>query len=406
MKVFHISSAPFSGGAARAGFRLHQGLQREQGIESQWIDTDVRVNGEGVLRLPSTQRKQPLLTRIRRRQWAKKVSNHFAGTSAPASNPIGWGTVEQLEKLPVPDLWNLHWVSWFMDWETMLPWMAERAPIVWTLHDLNPLKGIWHYEPHAEECTLHRIKLERTAIKRKREALSRIPKEQLVFVGPSTWIAECCRHSEVTQDFPVVNIPYGLDTLSFTPREPSLFKRMLNIPQESFVIGFLAANLRDTRKGMASFQVALGELATDFPQVHLITVGAGEIYGGGLKHTHLGSLESDHLLSSFYSACDLFVCPSLQDNLPNTVLESIACGTPVVGYNVGGIPDMIVENESGFLVTPVGSSNSLHAIIESRIQAGTSQALRQATRKLAVERFSASVQSGRYAELYRKLLSQ
>ena len=87
-----------------------------------------------------------------------------------------------LESLPVPDVWNLHWVSWFLDWETMLPWMAERAPIVWTLHDLNPLKGIWHYEPEASEWSPTRMRLEKKASELKRRALARIPSDRLTFL--------------------------------------------------------------------------------------------------------------------------------------------------------------------------------------------------------------------------------
>jgi len=229
MRIYHLSSAPFSGGAARAAFRLHEGLLREPEIESIWLDPGTGARGPGVLSLDPRKSRDSILKRLHRRKWGQTVARHFATTSPPASNPIGWGGIEMLETLPVPDVWNLHWVSWFLDWETMLPWMAERAPIVWTLHDLNPLRGIWHYEPLSAERTSVRMRHEQDAIALKRRALEKIPRDRLTFVGPSRWMVEECRNSPVTQGFPVEHIPYGLDTMVFTPRDPSLLRAMFGI---------------------------------------------------------------------------------------------------------------------------------------------------------------------------------
>ena len=302
---------------------------------------------------------------------------------------MGWGSFSMLEQLPRPDVWNLHWVSNFLDWEEMLPRMADVAPIVWTLHDLNPLMGIWHFEPSLEEQTDARRRLEEKAVVLKQKALRRIPKERLTFVGPSRWMVEKCRKSPVTEGFSVEHIPYSLDTDVFCPRDRSLFRRMYEIPESSIVIGFVADVLSDPRKGMKELVEAVQLLETHGQQVHLMTVGNGELPPISCPHSHLGPIHNDYLLSFFYSTCDLFVCPSLQDNLPNTVLESLACGTPVLGFDTGGLPDMVREDYSGKLVSPVGDGNALGATMRSLLS--VPDELQRLARRLAALQLSTMV---------------
>jgi glycosyltransferase involved in cell wall biosynthesis len=404
MKIYHLSSAPFTGGAARAAFRLHEGLLREKGIDSVWLDPGTGASGEAVQLLSPPTRPDSLHCRIRRNYWGSIVRRQFAPTTPPASNPIGWGSIDMLSSLPVPDVWNLHWVSWFLDWEIMLPWMAERAPIVWTLHDLNPLKGIWHYEPLPEEYTPKRMALEAKAVEMKRRALAKVPTDRLTFVGPSRWMVDACRKSPVTENFPTVHIPYGLDTEIFSPRDRTVLRKIYGIPENALVIGFIADNLNDPRKGMEALQQALLLLAKKYPGAHLVTVGNGALHCGGLKLTHLGPLHNDLLLSYFYSACDLFVCPSLQDNLPNTVLESLACGTPVVAFDTGGLPDMVRPDQTGYLVNPTGNKAALtDSLLEAAAHPATMTTLRVSARASANHDYQLKTQVSKYLSIYEKL---
>lgn len=368
MKVYHLSSAPFSGGAARAGFRLHEGLLREPGVESVWLDAGGGAHGPSVLKpLPPT-KPSPLLLRLRRKKWAKITQRHFAPTTPPASNPIGWGSIEMLEKLPKPDVWNLHWVSWFLDWENLLPWMAEQAPIVWTLHDLNPLRGIWHYEPQSEERTPERLKYEAEALEIKRRALAKIPKDRLTFVGPSRWMVVECGNSLITAGFRCENIPYGLDTEVFKNRPKEKVREIFGIADSECVIGFVADSMNDPRKGMHLLLEAIELLAAQHKNLHLLAVGSGELKTTSVRCTQVGSVANDLLLSHIYSACDVFVCPSAQDNLPNTVLEALACNVPIAGFRVGGLPDLVTNELQGTLGRLDGGAASLAAAISSRIQ--------------------------------------
>lgn len=405
MKIYHLSSAPFTGGAARAGFRLHRGLIAEPGVESVWLDPGAGAIGEGVLRINSRGQHGTVAARFRRRWWSSQVAKHFTPTAPPASNPIGWGSIEMLAKLPIPDVWNLHWVSWWLDWETMLPWMAERAPIAWTLHDLNPLKGIWHYEPEGSDKNSVRMRIEQKAMDLKRRALNYVPRDRLRFVAPSRWMVECCRESPVTREFAVHHIPYGICTETFAPRDPSLVRRMFDIPEKSFVLGFVADHIADYRKGLWCLQEALDQLPT--AEIHLLTVGNGALDELGLPTTSIGSVQNDLFLSFIYSACDAFVCPSLQDNLPNTVIEAMACGTPVVGFRTGGIPDMIRQGETGIIVDSAGDAQGLASAIEAL--AGNSvdrKAMGKSSRNVALDAYAASIQGAAYVEIYSKLCSE
>jgi len=319
---------------------------------------------------------------------------------------MGWGTIDQFSNLPTPDVWNLHWVSWFLDWETLLPWMAEQAPIVWTLHDLNPLKGIWHYEPKSDELTERCLRLEEKASELKRRALSCIPRDRLTFVGPSEWMAQCCRESPITKGFPVEQIPYGLDHQVFLPRESTSLRAMFDIPADAFVIGFIADNINDPRKGIQSLLEALEKVGECGGKVHLLTVGNGRLPAGVHQHTHLGPIANDRFLSFFYSACDVFVCPSLQDNLPNTVLESLACGVPIIGYHVGGLPDMIDHPDTGAVISPVGDPEALSKAIMARFE-GHELTLSTSTaaRDKVLECYTMERQNAAYRGLYESAVS-
>jgi glycosyltransferase involved in cell wall biosynthesis len=402
MKVHHVSSAPINGGAARAGLRLHLGLCQMEGIESLWLDAGVLPDAPNAKHLGASPNTDPLLTRLRRSHWRGKLQKNFVGSKTPFSSPVGWGNSGAFQDIPVPDVWNFQWVSDFLNWELMLPWLAERAPVVWTLHDLNPLMGIWHYVPFDTELNDERRRLEQEAVEFKRKALSKIPKDRLTFVGPSKWMVEQCRRSPVTEGFPVIHIPYGLDTAVFAPRDKRIIRSMFGIPDDVFVIGFLADSITDPRKGMSQLESAIRLLPASTP-VHMLTVGRGYTPKFSFPHSHLGPLQNDFLLSFFYSACDLFVCSSLQDNLPNTVLESMACGTPVVAYETGGLPDMVREGESGSVVNPVGESAALaEAISRLLFERERLPMLRRNARDIAVAEYDLGIQSLNYKNVYEK----
>ena len=283
--------------------------------------------------------------------------------------------------------------------------MAKQAPIVWTLHDLNPLRGIWHYEAQPEEKTSQRIKYETTALEIKKCALAKIPKDRLTFVGPSRWMVEECRKSPITAGFRCENIPYGLDLKLFSPRSNSPFRLMLGIPANKIVLGFVADRLNDPRKGIRQLLEAVENLLPKHPEIHLLIAGSGLGNLGEIPHSSSGPLQNDLLLSHFYSACDYFVCSSLQDNLPNTVLESLACGTPVVAFNTGGLPDMVISGETGFLANMNELNGALSDALDFRKNHSDKfQEMKAFCRDKALKEYSLEIQAAKYKKLYASMI--
>jgi glycosyltransferase involved in cell wall biosynthesis len=168
---------------------------------------------------------------------------------------------------------------------------------------------------------------------------------------------------------------------------------------------FAADSIANRRKGGKLLHQAMQHLKTMDGFLALV-VGAGAWEpSGDLPWLHLGSLNHDRLLTLAYSAADVFVIPSLQDNLPNTVLESMACGAPVVGFAVGGIPDMVDPGKTGLLVAAGDSHRLSDAIREVLLDRELRAQMSNNARSIAVVRFSLGIQARRYLAIYRNLLA-
>jgi glycosyltransferase involved in cell wall biosynthesis len=202
---------------------------------------------------------------------------------------------------------------------------------------------------------------------------------------------------------PCKTIPNGLDTEVFRPQDRTAAKQLLGIPSESSVILFLADWAGETRKGISLLMAALQRFSKD-ARVHFLAVGR-EMPSVKLEPrvTAIAAVDDDGKLASIYSAADLFVLPSLQDNLPNTALEALACGVPIVAFDAGGISEIVRAGETGMLV-PVGDVNgrgvAIAALLEDR---EVRLRMAETARQYAVQNYTLEVQAKRYTELYSEL---
>jgi glycosyltransferase involved in cell wall biosynthesis len=324
---------------------------------------------------------------------------------------------EVAQQLPPCDVVNLHWVAGFVDLKSFFPQVAPSIPVVWTFHDMNAFTGGCHYD---QDCGKYQAScgacpvidsgrendVSRRIWRRKRRVLGGIPTGRLHVVTPSRWLEEAVRTSSLLGDRRVTVIPYGIDTEVFAPRDRSLAREVLGIPPEAQVILFVAETLDDPRKGLGVLVEALGHLAGVSDMVAVSTGGKLPGIDVPVPHLHLGSVESERLLSLVYSAADVFAIPSLQDNLPNTVLESMACGTPVVGFAVGGIPDMVRPGITGLLAEP-GDVAGLGAILGELLgNRKLRESMAASCRRMAKEEYALEVQARRYQELYREFMGE
>ncbi|MEK7167443.1 MAG: glycosyltransferase, partial [Patescibacteria group bacterium] len=225
----------------------------------------------------------------------------------------------------------------------------------------------------------------------------------LTLVSLSRWLAQKAGESRLFSQRRIEVIPNSLDTDIYKPLDKDFSRQLFNLPKDKKIILFGAANATSNpRKGFAQLREALSLLSKN--DLLLAVFGSGDSsLDFGLPVRYFGNLKDDYSLAALYSSADAMVVPSLQDNLPNTVLESMACGTPVVGFNVGGIPDLIDHRVNGYLAKP-GDPKDLAQGIAWVIDNG--QSLGSNSRKKIEVEFSLKGQANRYVELYDQILKK
>lgn len=383
MKVLIINTYD-RGGAANACLRLHEGLLHEA------IDCKVLLRHKEKS-LPKTFRFQKVPPSKSKFQILKEKGLLFFRVMGILSKPKQ--SEEQqflkerasgLELFSFPDskfditssplyqeadIINLHWVANFLDYESFFK--KNTKPVVWTLHDMNPFTGGEHYM----ESFLGMDVSGQPIPRRLSELEKRVFKENLSLkfksiqsasnisiVAPSEWLAQEAQNSTVFNSKQVYCIPYGINANVFQPRDRNYSRGVLNIPKDKKVILFVADSISNHRKGYVFLKKALDLMQRE--DVVLCAVGRKKSALESVRNTiELGSIYDERLMSMAYSAADVFIIPSLMDNLPNTVLESLMCGTPVIGFPIGGIPDMVKPGFNGLLAGNI-SSQALFKSIE------------------------------------------
>jgi glycosyltransferase involved in cell wall biosynthesis len=414
MNILQINTAADTGGAGVAMSRLHRALT-DQGHRSQIVarlcktpQPDVLTISEAVGAGNSAVHR--LLNNVRMQLDAWFVL------------PRLYGSTEQLlhsdlfEQADVIQLHNLH--SWYFNYE-LLPQIAARKPVVWTLHDMWALTGHCAYSYDCNRwqtgcfgCPLLRgsgrrlveprpTLLDRTSVawEKKRDLYQ---DSQLHVVAPSEWMADQARDSVLGDALSIRCIPNGIDLAVFSPRHQAAARQALGIHQEAKVILFVAAKVSQRRKGLAYLYEALHSLR-DTEDVILVTVGSAEANQSqieGFTQVHLGQVVDESRLSLAYGAADLYVLPTLADNQPLTVLESLASGTPVVAFDVGGIPEMIDHLDTGYLARYKDASDLAAGMRTILDDDGLPARMRARCRETAAARYDLKDQARRYVELY------
>lgn len=419
MRVTHVSTSDVSGGAAIAAFRLHAGLKRSDIDSCMFVQTK-RSNSDAVYVYDPQAGLAEWPKRTVRRARLKWKSFRYLRNRPPGFAAFTTDRTvfcnHAVGQLPPSDILNLHWIAGFMDYNALLSTSAGRVPIVWTLHDMNPLTGGCHY---ASGC--HRFRQQcgncpqlaasgpndysRQIWTRKSRAFNRIASDRLHIVTPSRWLGRHVQESALLGAFPVSVIPNGLDTAVFAPQDRGQLREALGIPNSAEVVLFGAESLERRRKGVQLLLEAL-RMIPDRENLWLVSFGrSSSTLEIDIPYQHVGIPEDERSLASLYAAADVFVLPSLEDNLPNTVMEALACGTPVIGFDVGGVPDMVRPDMTGFLA-PAGDvaalANAITTILEEPVRLAEMSAN---CRRIACAEYALHVQANRYIELYQTLLA-
>ncbi len=418
MKILHLSTYDVTGGAARAAYRLHSGL-RTHGHDSTMLVERRASRDPAVMafRRPMDLRSR-LLRRLRRERIARDLARY---ASTPRRGE--WFSDDRTEhgaalvaQLPPADVINLHWIAQFVDYRGFFGTVPAWTPVVWTLHDMSPFTGGCHYDwgcgKFSGQCSAcpalssdRPDDLARDIWQRKQDAFARVPEGRLHIVAPSRWLAAEAGRSALLGRFPFAVIPNGIDTDDFAPRDRAAARDVLGIPPGVPAVLFVADQMDQARKGFGLLVEALRRL-DDVPGLHLLSIGSSSpALDLPFPHLHLGRIDNDRLLSLVYSAADVFALPSLQDNLPNTVIEAFACGTPVAAFDAGGTRDMVRPGETGALA-PAGDVEGLRRALADLLRDPDRRAaLGENCRRVAVQEYSSELQARRYADLYVAILA-
>lgn len=406
IRVVHISTS-CQGGAGRAAFRLHQGLQPLTDMRSTFISADhpdSKQNPDHVcIEPPKHGLHHRLLNKlgfpVLNFHKNLKLTSGLRGEMEMFSMPATDHSPENLAVVQQADIIHLHWISGFINYQSFFGALKHK-PMVWTLHDMNPFMGGFHYlNDRHKNPSWH--PLDDYLKKVKQSAVRQV--ENLTIVSPSRWLYdEAVRSGFFNEQSRFRQISYGLDLEKFHPGNKKTARQMLKADNDLPCLLVIAQDMRNSRKGFDLFVRAVRQIK--ICPFRIICIGKNlPPIQGNCKLISLGPVSSDHLLAQAYAAADLVVIPSLEDNLPNVMLEAWACGIPVLGFKVGGLAERIIPRLNGLLAKSVDAL-SLQIELERFLQNPGHFDSRQ-IRDFAIKNFSLQGQAKKYREVYKAALN-
>jgi glycosyltransferase involved in cell wall biosynthesis len=427
MKILHLSITDTVWGAARAAVRLHGGLRR-LGHESKMLvlrhysdDPDVLGMSLRAAGLPSRLRRRLRRGRIRR-DWRRYLSSRPSDMGMFTDDRTEHGDA-LARQLPASDVITLHLVAGMLDHEgffSTLPRLFPGVPLVWRLPEMSPFTGGCHYDggcgkftarcgacPQLRSSDPH--DLSRQIWLRKRRSFAHLPAGGMHLVAPSNWIAAQAKRSSLMGGYPITIIPNGLDVDDFRPLDRAAVREALQVPPRAKVVLFVSSTLNNRRKGLAVLSEAMRQLAGDKEGsgLLLLTIGSGQpAFDRRVPCVHLGNVTNDRVMRMAYNAADVLAMPPSQESFGQTVVESMACGTPVAAFATGGMLDTVRPGRTGFLAPPgdaVGLAEVIGRVI--RLSPEAWSAMSAECRNTAVAEYSFDLQARRYEKLYQGLIA-
>ncbi|GFO68498.1 hypothetical protein GMLC_20770 [Geomonas limicola] len=422
--MVHLATTDF-GGAGKAAYRLHRGLLA-QGVDSTMLvvnrkndDPTVRLipSGQvgGIVECPESYPPNQEYAHRIWRHWQENVARY--PDSPPGieifSDDHSEIALECSRELQEADIVNLHWVAGLVNWVNAARALKGKR-IVWTMHDMNPLTGGCHYSGactrYLESCgacpmlgSTEEDDLSRSIWQYKRFGYGKL---DITPVAPSRWLAELARKSALLSRFESRVIANGIPSDVFHPgARRDEVRASYGIPQGAKVVLFGAESLLTERKGFGYLLHAIKGMRSEGIVFAFFGKLPKEVEQQlNLPLVNVGFLEDEAALAAVYAMADLFVIPSVEDNLPNTVVEAMLCGVPVVGFDIGGIPDMVEHQKTGYLVRPRDVAGLVQGI-QWCLFHPDAVGLSAHCRKRALEKYRLEVQAQNYTALYRELLA-
>ena len=416
MRVLIVNTSERAGGAAVAAGRLLAALN-SHGVEARLLVRDKTSPLPQVTALPHHWL-----------QWWRFVWErltifpfvHFRYSRLFAIDIANSGAdITQLPAFREADVIHLHWVNQGMlSLKGIRRILDSGKPVVWTMHDVWPATALCHlsldcrrFESQCRCCPLlpgggSTNDLAARVWRRKQQMLHG---RQLTFVACSEWLAGEARRSGLLAGQPVLSIPNPLDTAIYKPCDKRQARQAVGLPVDGHVILFVCQRVTNPNKGMTYLVEACRQLAVQHPEMTATTTVA--LLGGhadevtGLlpfRASSLGYVSDEQRIVSIYNAADVFVLPSLSENLPNTIMEAMACGVPSVAFRVGGIPEEIDHLQTGYVARYQDAADLAHGIRWVLSEADAGKLAAACVAKVA-RCYSQQSVANRYIELYENL---
>ena len=363
MRVLIINTTERQGGPAIAAYRLTEAL-KSNGIKAKMLVLEKETDKVTTIAIEKT-------WRVKRGLFIEKIRlNIHNRLGRQHRYRLDLGCVgEDITNLPEfrqADIVHLHWINDGMISLHMLQRIvASGKPVVWTLHDMWPFTGICHYAHDCDNYMKHCGSCPQLNSSRQKDLSYRyfdkksalLQHSSIRFVACSHWLQEMARKSSLLRGRDISCVPNAVDTRLFHKRDRQMARRELSLPSDKRLLLFSSESVLDRRKGFEYLADALKELVTTHPewkeQLALVVLGrdSEKVSFSDIPLTvyPMPYVSDEKQMSLVYNAVDLYAIPSLQDNLPNTVVEAMACGIPCIGFNVGGIPEMIDHLHNGYI---------------------------------------------------------
>lgn len=416
MKISILNYSDSMGGAARAAYRVHTAL-RQTGIDSTLLVDDAST-GDWSVQQGAQSRWERLSGRLRQLAGAtlsRTMTTANPTLHSPAIFPSKWPRIVNASDA---DLVHLMWINGEMLSIEDVP--RIKKPLVWTLHDMWCFSGAEHFsnvEHTAEDIRPFEgylktnrpshesgIDLNRLTWLRKRRAW-----KPMHMITPSHWMADCVRRSALMRDWPVTVIPNPIDIERWYPFAKPLARELFRLPKDKQLLLFGTAGANsDPRKGFDLLQSALDKLR-GHSEIELVVFG--ELTPRvppdlGFPVHYVGHLHDDLSMQMLYSAVDLVIIPSRIDNLPNVGVEALACGLPITAFNIGGLPDIVTHEQTGYLARPFDTDDLAYGITWLLSNTERLARMASAARTDAVSRFSYPTIASAHRALYEQVLNK
>ena len=410
MNILIVSTHDQQGGAAIAAYRLLEALNRN-GANARMLTIDKQSDNANVIEVGNR-----LINKGRfiAERGAIFIQNGFSKKNLFDISLANTGvSITNHPEFKKADIIHLHWINQGMlSIREIGKIVATGKKIVWTMHDMWPFTGICHHAgqcnhfekgcgmcPYLDNPSKHDISYSTFMLKQAAYSQGNIH-----FVACSNWLKDLAVKSKLTMHHKVSSISNPINTEQYKPKDKVTLRKALNLPIDKKIILFAAAKVSDKRKGIGYLVEASKIIAQqkNNNSVFLIAGGNSEEL---IKQLALPAINVGYIASAdmpnIYNAVDLFVTPSLQENLPNTIMESMACGTPCVGFNIGGIPEMIDHKQNGYVANYKDAQDLANGLLWV-LEENTTETLSVNARYKAETNYSETTIAKKYIEIYNK----